>query len=109
MNNEINMPIAKAASAITAAALAKADVADRVAQAATTTSSYDTWIMINSIPWGTIAAIAAAFYSLLLISEWWWKKLWRPCFESWGWIKPLRHRIITVEEYEAGDTDKAPL
>ena len=109
MSTDINLPITKAASAITAAALAKADVADDVARAVTVTSSYDTWMMINSVPWGTIAAIAAAFYSLLLISEWWWKKLWRPFFEYHGWIKPVRHRIITVEEYEAGNTKPAPL
>ena len=108
-NTEISMPIAKAASAIAAAVVAKTDVADSAVRAATTTSNYDTWMLINSVPWGTVAAIAAAFYSLLLITEWWWKKLWRPFFESRGWLKPIRHRIITVEEYEAGDTDKAPL
>ena len=108
MSTDINMPILKAGSAITAAVVAKADVADQVAQAATATSNYETWIAINSIPWGTIAAIAAGFYSFLLITEWWWKKLWRPFFESRKWIKPKRHRIITVEEYDA-DTDKAPL
>lgn len=106
MNNEINLPVVKAASAITAAAVAKADVADQVAQAATATSNYETWIAINSIPWGTIASIAAVLYSFLLISEWFWKKLWRPFFEYRGWIKPVRHRIITVEEY---DTDRAAL
>ena len=109
MAYEINAPVAKAASAITAAAVAKADVADQVVQAATTTSNYETWIAINSIPWGTVASIAAALYSGLLITEWFWKKLWRPMLEKQGWIKRKRHRIITVEEYEAGDTGQAPL
>ena len=108
-NTDISMPMAKAASAITAAAVAKTDVAESVVKAATATSSYETWIAINAVPWGTVASIAAALYSLLLISEWFWKKLWRPFFESRGWLKPMRHRIITVEEYQAGDTDKAPL
>ena len=109
MDNQISMPMAKATSAITAAAVAKADVADQVVQAATTTSNYETWMAINSIPWGTIASIAAALYSILLISEWFWKKLWRPFLERRGWVKKLRHRIITVEEYEAGNTDQAAL
>lgn len=102
------MPITKAASAITAAAVAKTNAAEQVAQAATTTSSYETWMAINSVPWGTVASIAAAVYSLLLISEWFWKKLWRPFAERRGWLKPIRHRIITVEEYEQ-DSCKAPL
>lgn len=109
MSTDISMPVAKAASAITAAVVAKADVADQVVQAATNTSNYETWMAINSIPWGTVASIAAALYSLLLISEWFWKKLWRPFFERRGWIKPIRHRIITIEEYEAGNTNPAPL
>lgn len=109
MENNINLPVAKAVSAITAAAVAKADVADQVVQAATTTSNYETWMAINSIPWGTIASIAAVLYSFLLISEWFWKKLWRPCLERWGVVKKLRRRVITVEEYNAGETDRTPL
>ena len=88
-NTDINMPVAK---------------------------SLGVWALVGISSWseaasfvGVIAGSLAAFFSLLLITEWWWKKLWRPLFEGWGWIKPMRHRIITVEEYEAGDTDKAPL
>lgn len=108
-NTDINMPVAKAASAITAAAVAKADVADQVVQAVTTASSYDVWVAVNSIPWATVASIAAALYSVLLIAEWFWKKLWRPFLERRGWIKKLRRRIVSVEEYEAGETGPAPL
>lgn len=109
MNNEINLPVTKAVTAITATALAKADVADQVARAVTTTSDYETWVFINSIPWGTISLILASTYTGLLLSEWWWKKLWRPVFEYWGLVKPIRRRVITVEEYNAGETDRAPL
>lgn len=107
---DISMPLAKASSAITVAAAAKADVADQIAMAATANASPDMWVTVNSIPWGTIASMAAAAYTLLLITEWFWKKLWRPFFESRGWLKAKKRRVITVEEYESsGDTDKAPL
>lgn len=107
---DISMPVLKAGSAIGAAVTAKADVADQVVLAATAGASPSTWAFINSIPWGTFASMAAAAYTLLLITEWFWKKLWRPFFESRGWLKARKRRVITVEEYEASaDTDKAPL
>ena len=65
--------------------------------------------MVNAIPWSTIASIAATLYTTLLIAEWAWKKVWRPFCVRRGWVKPLRHRIISVEEYEQGDTDRAAL
>jgi hypothetical protein len=37
--------------------------------------------------WGEIAAALAAIYSFLLISEWFWKRLWKPIFLYFGWIK----------------------
>ena len=107
---EISMPIAKASSAITVAAAAKADVADNIARLATESVSPDMWVAVNAIPWGTIASMAAAAYTLLLITEWFWKKLWRPFFESRGWLKPRKRRVITVEEYEHGeDTGRGAL
>jgi hypothetical protein len=48
-----------------------------------------------------LAGFLAAFYSLLLVSEWFWKKLWRPLFEHFGWIKPAPRRVLTLEEYLA--------
>lgn len=99
-SSDISMPITKAATAITAATAANTDVAAHVAHAAVANASYATWIWVNSVPWGLLASMLAAFYTLLLISEWWWKKFWRPLFESRGWIKPLRRRIISVEEYD---------
>ena len=59
-NNEIHMPVAKAASAIGLA----------------------------GVTWSEWAAILAAFYTFLLIGEWLWKRLGRPFAEGRGWIKP---------------------
>ncbi|MGE8493635.1 hypothetical protein ACQYWY_21945 [Comamonas sediminis] len=110
-STDISMPIAKATSAVTLATAAQADVADKIAQAATVNSSFETWFWVNSIPWGTIASIVAALYTVLLICEWFWKKLWRPAFERWGWVKPrLGPRIITLDEYrQMSETQRADL
>ena len=78
--------------------------------------SLSLWALIGISSWAdaasfaaALAGILAAFYSVLLISEWFWKKVWRPLAEWRGWIKPMRRRVITVEEYEAGNTDRTPL
>lgn len=106
MNNEISMPIAKASSAIAAAVAAKTEMAGQAVEAVTVTAAgSQTMIVINSMPWGTIASIAATVYTLLLITEWFWKKLWRPFFVRRGWVKPQRHRIITIEEFEQFELD----
>ncbi len=104
---EISMPVAKASSAITVAAVAQSDVAGQVMPAAVRSAPPETWGIVNSIPWGNVASMVAAAYTLLLISEWFWKKLLRPFSESRGWIKPKKPRIMTVEEYNAylRDTD----
>ncbi|MCD2164887.1 hypothetical protein [Comamonas koreensis] len=110
-STDISMPIAKATSAVTLATAAQADVADKIAQAATANASFETWYWVNSIPWGTIASIVAAVYTSLLICEWFWKKLWRPAFERWGWIKPRKgSRIIMFDEYQRmSETQRAEL
>lgn len=108
-NNDISMPIAKASSAIAAAAAAKTELVEQIATTATATANDPVLTAILALPWATIAQIGAALYSGLLITEWFWKKLWRPLLEKRGWLKPIRHRIITVEEYEAGNTDQAAL
>lgn len=78
--------------------------------------SVSLWVLIGISNWADAASFAAAlagfmaaFYSVLLIGEWFWKKFWRPFFVARGWLKPMRQRVITVEEYEAGNTDRAPL
>ena len=109
-NTDISMPIAKATSAITVAAAAQTDVADMAARELTKNSTFETWILVNSIPWGTVASIVAVVYTSLLIFEWFWKKLWRPVFERKGWIKPRKRYIITAQEYNAmTETQRADL
>ena len=111
MNNEISMPVTKAVTAIGAAVVAKADVADKAARELTRGATYETWIFINSIPWGTIASIVAVIYTCLLITEWFWKKLWRPIFERKGWIKPRpRVTLFSIDEYkQMSETQRAEL
>lgn len=110
-NTDISMPIAKATIAITVAAAAQTDVADMAARELTKNSTFETWIWVNSIPWGTVASIVAVIYTSLLIFEWFWKKLWRPLFERNGWIKPKQGpRIITLDEYkQMSETQRADL
>lgn len=98
--NDIHRPFLKASTAATSAVAASTDVAGQVARAATSTASYDIWMMINSFPWDLIAKIAAAIYGVAVLSEWIWKKAARPFCESRGWLK-RRRRILTVQEYEA--------
>ena len=108
-NTDISMPIAKASSAIAAAVATKSDVAEKVVAVVLPPSSDPALILVLALPWATIAQMAAALYTMLLMAEWFWKKLWRPFCERRGWLKPLRHRIITIEEFEAGNTGPAPL
>lgn len=108
-NTDISMPLAKASSAIAAATAAKSPVVEQITATATQSAGDPVVVAILALPWSTIAQIGAAMYSCLLIAEWFWKKFWRPLLERQGWIKPMRHRIITVEEYEAGNTGPAPL
>jgi hypothetical protein len=61
MNDPIQHPVLKASSAVAA--------------------------MVAGWQWGEIAAALAAIYSFLLISEWFWKRLWKPIFLYFGWIK----------------------
>lgn len=108
-NTDISMPMAKASSAIAAAVATKSDVAEQVVAVMVPPSSDPALILVLALPWATIAQMAAALYTMLLMGEWFWKKLWRPMAEQRGWIKPLRHRIITVEECGTGNTGPAPL
>lgn len=99
-STDISMPVIKAGTAITAAVVAKADVAESVALAVTQNVSYDMWFFVNSVPWSNIASFVAVLYTVLLLCEWWWKKLWRPMAERWGWIKERKRYILTAEEYK---------
>lgn len=55
------------------------------------------------LSWSEIAALLAACYTSLLILDWFWVRLWRPMFESRGWLKKKRMRVAYVE------TDHTPL
>jgi hypothetical protein len=70
-NHDIDMPVAKAASAIAAAGLS----------------------------WSEVAAALAGFYTFLLIIEWFWKRLWRPLLERKGWLRPKRRVIVSESEW----------
>lgn len=86
MENDINMPFAKALSSLGATGSALA------AKAA-------------ELSWSEIAAMMAAVYTSLLIFEWFWKRLWRPILERQGILKKKR---VLVAHYFA-ETDSAPL
>jgi len=66
MDDNIQFPIAKAASAWAAVGVTSWAEA---ASAAT-----------------VIASALAALYTLLLLSEWFWKRLWKPVFVRYGWF-----------------------
>ncbi|WP_312525496.1 hypothetical protein [Comamonas sp.] len=101
MSTEIRMPVAKAVSALSLAAAAKVDAAEKIANAASVQASLGHWHWINSIPWSTIASIVAALYTSLLICEWFWKKLWRPAFERWGWLAPRKPLVtMTLDDFQ---------
>ena len=109
-SSDISMPIAKAASAVTVTVAAQTSAPESIAQSLVQGANDGVWYVVMSVPWGTVASIFAASYSLILISEWWWKKLWRPLAESRGWIKPRKRYVLTEEEWQAAQaTDSAPL
>ena len=109
-SSEISMPVAKATSAITVTVAAQTHAPESIAQAVVQNANVSVWVTVMSIPWGTVASLFAATYTLILITEWWWKKLWRPLAESRGWIKPRKRYVLTEEEWQASkETDSAPL
>lgn len=101
--SEINAPILKAGTAITAAIGANTNTVENAAiQVASTLvqNSADPWWFwfIVSIPWGPIASFVAAIYTSMLAGEWIWKKVARPLLIRWGWMKPLPRRVYTARE-----------
>ena len=109
-SSDISMPIAKAASAVTVTVAAQTSAPESIAQSLVQGANDGVWYVVMSVPWGTVASIFAASYSLILISEWWWKKLWRPLAESRGWIKPRKRYVLTEAEWDSmQDTDRGPL
>ena len=109
-SSEISMPVAKAASAITVTVAAQTHAPESIAQAVVQNANDSVWVTVMSIPWGTVASLFAATYTLILITEWWWKKLWRPLAESRGWVKPRKRYVLTEAEWDSmQDTDRGPL
>lgn len=98
--SEISMPVAKAGTAIAAAVTANTELPEDVARLLVKGATDSTLHIVMNIPWGTVASIAAATYTFLLIGEWWWKKLWRPAFEAFGWIKPRKRYVLTEAEWD---------
>lgn len=92
-HNDINMPAAKAATAIGTATISQ--VSDTV------TTAVGPHIALFDLTWPNIASACAALYTFCLITEWFWKKLWRPFFERRGWIKPIPRRVYSVKELQA--------
>jgi len=100
---EINAPILKAGTAITAAVGANTNTVENAAiQVATTLvkTNADPWWFwwVVSIPWGPIASFLAAIYTAMLASEWMWKKVLKPLLQRWGWMKPAPRRVFTAQE-----------
>ncbi|RST54096.1 hypothetical protein [Variovorax sp. DXTD-1] len=101
--SEINAPILKAGTAITAAVGANTNTVENAAiQVATTLvqTSADPWWFwfVVSIPWGPIASFLAAIYTSMLAGEWLWKKTIRPLLTRWGFMKPPPRRVYTAQE-----------
>lgn len=76
---DIRHPVMKSATALGAAATANTGLAGNAAltaaeRIAQNMHNPDLFWIIVSIPWGPIASMIAAFYTLALFLEWLWKK-----------------------------------
>jgi hypothetical protein len=83
--------------------LQTAEISSPVAKTVTAWVSTGTAFGVNSVAqsmgftsWAEVAhffgAISAIFATLLTASyllEFWWKRMWRPLFVLFGWVKPL--------------------
>lgn len=69
-----------------------------VAEAATAAPP-EAWVWLHSIPWGSLASLAAFLCSLVIFCEAVWKKVFRPIAQRLGWIKP-RRRLSDLSDSE---------
>ena len=53
-----------------------------------------------------VAAAIGAIYSLCLLTEWFYKRIWRPLFVSFGWMKP--HKTAFSVDEDGNVTRNAP-
>lgn len=91
-STDVQMPIAKAATAIGTATVAKAEEIKNATDHASMVAE------LFTLTWSNIAAALAAAYTLSMLFEFWWKKFWRPLFERKGWIKPKQRLVLTESE-----------
>jgi hypothetical protein len=113
---EINAPLVKGATAITAAAAVHTDTVTNTATLVASTlvkTNADPGIFwfIVSVPWAGIASLLAALYTGALLSEWIWKKALKPLLIATNLMKPAVRRVLTAEEVKnlVIETDSAPL
>lgn len=96
----IQHPLAKSATAIGAAGAANSGYAETVATKVATSVAQemhnpDVFWAIVSLPWGTIASMAAAFYTTMLCLEWLWKKPVKSILIFFKVIKPETKLTVT--------------
>lgn len=115
--SEINQPLVKGATAVTAALASNSDVAKDVAVTVATSlvqSKADPgwfWFVV-SVPWASIASLLAALYTSALLAEWLWKKAIKPLCIHVGWMEAPTRRVFTAAEIAEQlnlSTDQAPL
>lgn len=97
---DIKSPVIKATTALGAAGAANTSFAENIATGVATAAAEkmhnpEIFWAIMGLPWGTIAQMAAAFYSIMLCIEWLWKKIFKNVFIYFGWVKPERKLTVT--------------
>lgn len=99
--NGIKSPVLKCTTAIGAAGGANSGIAaEAKAHLLEQASQYPDWFAsLMSLPWGSIASMAAAVYTCALLGEWVWKKLVFPSLIHIG-LMEKEHRL-TQEEWDA--------
>lgn len=97
----IKSPVLKCTTAIGAAGGANSGIASEAkAHLLEQAQQYPDWFTaVMSLPWGSIASMAAAVYTCALLSEWIWKKILSKALVRVGIIEE-DHRL-TKEEWEA--------
>jgi len=82
--------VAKGAAAVGAAT--GAQVIEATTSAGSVLSNFFAFTPANLVSW------LAAIFVFCQLSEWWWKRMWRPLFEHFGWLKPKAHKAEDAEE-----------
>lgn len=95
----IKSPILKCTTAIGAAGGANSGLAETASnQLLGDSVQYPDWFnLLMALPWGSIASMCAAIYTLALLSEWFWKRILSPVLVRVGLRDPQRH--MSAEEW----------